>query len=127
MRSHSREFFGRSAPATEVKVINEDGTMVLANGDQGKHPNYQRRRLLWDAHLPPFTVGRTGKISFRRVGQKVTPKGSSPDYGYKDDEDMHTWGVKGWSGGDPDEPSIRGNHEIHQDFEQRYAKIRVKI
>lgn len=124
MGSRSKEFHKQGTRETQVQVVNEEGTMLVTNEHPGRHPLYRTRSLRWEKHREPFTVGRTGKISFRRVGQKVVPKGSRPSYGYDHKEQYK---VLDWTGGDNDEPCIRGNHEIDHSFNERYTQIKVRV
>lgn len=102
-----------------INVTDDKGSMELTH-----EGNLTSRVCQFANGRPKLSVGRTGKVSFRRRRSKIIPNGSHPRYGQRTDG---SWGVTTYDGGDEEDPRVTGEHEIDSSILMQWGAIPIKI
>ena len=121
-KSRSSAFGSRRHIPTESSIFVNDanGTMVLSSSREDR----TQRRIVWETKQVTYSVGRTGKVSFRKRQMKVVPEGSRTEWGYHGSEDRYR---AEWVDGDEDAPRIIGHHMLDPEWETSVQQVTVKV
>lgn len=124
LHNYSEEFRTPSVDSAGI-YMGEDGKFFLAHSLP--RTLIWSDRIKWERHRLTFSVGRSGKVSFRRRAMKVYPDkgviGSKYDF-FEGTEGKYREVPQG---GNPDVPVIWGRHELSDEWERQVVRLRIIV